>query len=70
MPRIIFMSRGEYVRGFVIGFAGGFVTHRWMDHSALTPQWRGWIETAVVIAMFIAVLVDGMRRRKTPLEEP
>ena len=69
MPRIIFMSRGEYLRMFVLGFACGFFSYQWMARSA-SPRWQSWIDTAVTIAVLIATFVPFMRRRKGPLEEP
>ena len=70
MPRIIFMSRGEYLRGFLLSFACGFFTHSSMLHSA-SPQWQNRIVTAVAIAVGILSVTNSMRRRrKGPLEEP
>ena len=69
MPRIIFMSRGEYLCRCVLGFACGFFTYRWMVRSA-SPRWQSWIDTAVAVAVGIIALTYGMRRRKGPFDEP
>jgi hypothetical protein len=63
-------GRGEYLRRCAIVFMIGFLSHDWLERSALSPEWRHGIEITIVLIGLIAVLTSTMWRQKGPPPAP